>query len=250
MDYRLDNRVALVTGGSGGIGGAISLELAKAGAMVFVHYNSNAESARSLVADIDQNGGKAETIGADITSSNACEELIGSVIKRAEKLDILVNNAAINREGLFIRQKDQDMDYVFSVNLHGLIRLTRFAVKHMMKNRYGRLIHVSSPAATAGSPAQTLYSASKAAIHGFSKSLAIELGQRGITSNVIIPGIINTQMLDNITEERREFFLSRIPAGRFGEPCEVASAVRFLASDESQYISGAELTVTGGGSVL
>jgi 3-oxoacyl-[acyl-carrier protein] reductase len=250
MDFKLENKTALVTGASGGIGSAIAVVLASAGAKVYIHYNKNSQKADEVVSEIESKGGMAVAISGDITDSKARESIISQIIDESENLHILVNNAAVNQEGLFIRQKDADMDFVFGTNLFGLMNLTRLAVKYMMKNRYGRLIHISSPAATAGSPAQTLYSASKAALHGLSKSLALELGSRNITSNVVIPGIINTKMLDDITDERREFFISRIPMGRFGEPEEVAYAVRFLASDEARYISGCELTVTGGGAVF
>lgn len=250
MDFKLENKTALVTGASGGIGSAIAVVLASAGAKVYIHYNKNSQKADEVVGEIESNGGMAVAISGDITDSKARELVISRIIDESEILHILVNNAAVNQEGLFVRQKDADMDFVFGTNLFGLMNLTRLAVKYMMKNRYGRIIHISSPAATAGSPAQTIYSASKAALHGLSKSLALELGSRNITSNVVIPGIINTKMLDDITDERREFFLSRIPMGRFGEPEEVAYAVRFLASDEARYISGCELSVTGGGAVF
>ncbi|MCD6217086.1 3-oxoacyl-ACP reductase FabG [bacterium] len=250
MDFKLENKTALVTGASGGIGSAIAVVLASAEAKVYVHYNKNSQKADEVVSEIESNGGMAVAISGDITDSKSRDSIISQIIDESENLHILVNNAGVNQEGLFIRQKDADMDFVFGTNLFGLMNLTRLAVKHMMKNRYGRIINISSPAATAGSPAQTLYSASKAALHGLSKSLALELGSRNITSNVVIPGIINTKMLDDITDERREFFISRIPMGRFGEPEEVAYAVRFLASDEARYISGCELTVTGGGAVF
>ena len=250
MDFRLENKIALVTGASGGIGSAIAVVLASAGAKVYVHYNTNNKKADEVVGEIESNGGTAVAISADLTDSDACSNLLSQIVDESEILHILINNAAVNREGLFVRQKDEDMKFVFDANLFGLMNLTRLAAKLMMKNRYGRLIHISSPAATAGSPAQSLYSASKAALHGFSKTLALELGSRNITSNVVIPGIINTKMLDDITDERRDFFISRIPMRRFGEPEEVAHAVRFLASDEARYISGCELTVTGGGAVF
>ncbi len=250
MDFRLENKTALVTGASGGIGSAIAVVLASAGAKVYVHYNTNSKKAGEVVGEIESNGGAAVAISADLTDSKACKALISQIVDESDHLHILINNAAVNREGLFVRQKDEDMKFVFDANLFGLMNLTRLAAKLMMKNRYGRLIHISSPAATAGSPAQSIYSASKAALHGFSKTLALELGPRNITSNVVIPGIINTKMLDDITDERRDFFISRIPMRRFGEPEEVAYAVRFLASDEARYISGCELTVTGGGAVF
>ena len=249
MNYNLENKKALVTGGSGGIGRAICLELAQAGALVYVHYNMNGDRANSIVDEIRSTGGSAESIGADICDPEALEKMISTIVEKNERIDILVNNAAVNREVLFIRLKDEDLNIVLGVNLVGLINVTRLCVKQMIKNRWGRLIHISSPAAIAGSPAQSLYSASKAAIHALSKSLAQELGSRNITSNVVLPGIINTKMIGTLTEERRNEFISRIPVGRFGEPHEVAHAVRFLASEEAGYISGAELFVTGGGSV-
>ncbi|MFH1515603.1 MAG: SDR family oxidoreductase [bacterium] len=250
MASNLENKIALVTGASGGIGGAIAIELANAGAKVYVHYNTNEKKANEVVNQIVDNRGNATAIGGDLTDSDARDAIMKRIVDESETLHILINNAAVNREGLLVRQKQEDMDFVFGTNLFALINMTRLAAKIMMKSRWGRLIHISSPAATAGSPAQTLYSASKAALHGFSKAVAIELGSRNITSNVVIPGIINTKMLEEITDERREFFLSRIPMGRFGEPYEVARAVRFLAGEDADYISGCELTVTGGGAVF
>jgi len=249
MTYTIENKVAIVTGGSGGIGRAICLELARAGAFVYVHYNINDKRALQIVEEIRASDGKAESIGADITDPDALDRMVNEIVEKHDRIDILINNAAVNRETLFIRLKDEDINIVFGVNLIGLINITRLCVKHMMRNRWGRIIHISSPAAIAGSPAQSLYSASKAAIHALSKSLAQELGSRNITSNVVLPGIINTKMIDTLTEERRNEFLSRIPVGRFGEPEEIAHAVRFLVSEEAGYISGAELFVTGGGSV-
>jgi 3-oxoacyl-[acyl-carrier protein] reductase len=249
MIYNIENKIALVTGASGGIGKAISLELARGGAFVNVHYNMNGERASQIVDEIVNSGGKAQAVGADISNSEALHKMVDDIVERHGRIDILVNNAAVNRETLFIRLKDEDIDFVFGVNLIGLINVTRLCVKHMMKNRWGRIVHISSPAAIAGSPAQSLYSASKAAIHALSKSLAQELGSRNITSNVVLPGIINTRMIKTLTDERRDEFLGRIPMGRFGEPEEVAHAVRFLVSEEAGYISGAELFVTGGGSV-
>lgn len=250
MASNLKNKVALVTGASGGIGSAIAVELASAGATVYVHFNTNETKANEVVNQIQENNGKAIATGGDLTDSDAQKAIMKMIVDESDRLDILINNAAVNREGLLVRQKQEDMDFVFGTNLFAVINITRLAAKLMMKNKWGRVIHISSPAATAGSPAQSLYSASKAALHGFSKALAIELGPRNITSNVVIPGIINTKMLEEITEERREFFLSRIPMGRFGEPAEVARAVRFLAGEDAAYISGCELTVTGGGAVF
>jgi len=238
-----------VTGGSGGIGSAISLELARSGAHVHVHYNSNPEKAARVVEEIKADGKSAESIGADLLDSTAIENMVGKITEKHGRIDILVNNAAVNREILLVRLKDEDIDHILGINLIGAIKVTRICARHMMKNRYGRIVHISSPAGIAGSPAQSLYSASKGALHAFSKSVAQELGSRNITSNIVLPGIINTRMIETLTDKRRNEFLDRIPLGRFGEPSEVAKAVCFLVSDEAGYISGAELFVTGAGTI-
>ena len=249
MNYHLENKIALVTGGSGGIGSAISLELARSGAHVFVHYNSNPEKADLVVKEIVEDGKSAEAICANLLESNAIEEMVATIAEKHGRIDILVNNAAVNREILLVRLKDEDIDYVLGINLIGLVKVTRICARHMMKNRYGRIVHISSPAGVAGSPAQSLYSASKGALHAFSKSIAQELGSRNITSNIVLPGIINTRMIETLTDKRRNEFLDRIPLGRFGEPSEVAKSVCFLVSDEAGYISGVELWVTGAGTI-
>ena len=238
-----------MTGGSGGIGSAISLELARSGAHVHVHYNSNPEKAARVVEEIKADGKSAESIGADLLDSTAIENMVGKITEKHGRIDILVNNAAVNREILLVRLKDEDIDHILGINLIGAIKVTRICARHMMKNRYGRIVHISSPAGIAGSPAQSLYSASKGALHAFSKSVAQELGSRNITSNIVLPGIINTRMIETLTDKRRNEFLDRIPLGRFGEPSEVAKAVCFLVSDEAGYISGAELFVTGAGTI-
>ncbi len=246
----LEGHVALVTGASGGIGSATALEFGCAGAAVAVHYNEHEERAREVVEQIEGLGRRAEIFKCDLRNIDEIPALVNSVTERLGPPDILINNAGINVEGFLLRLAEEDIDDLFSVNLICTFFLSKECVKHMLKKKWGRLVFISSPAAMAGSPGQSAYAASKAGLAGFSKSLSLELGRRNITSNVVVPGIVETAMLKGLSDKRREEFLSRIPLRRFAQPGEVAKFVHFVVSDEAAYLNGQELHFNGGGVIF
>ncbi len=242
----LHGQVALVTGASRGIGRAVALALAAGGARVALNYARNAQAAEAVVAEIAAQGGEAVAIQADVSDFAAGERLVGAVEARFGRLDILVNNAGITRDTLLLRMKESDWDEVIQTNLKGIFNCTRAAAKLMVKQRYGRIINIASVAALVGSPGQSNYAAAKAGAIGITRVLAKELGSRGITVNAIAPGFITTDMTAVLPEKFKEEILSRVPAGRFGSPEEVAHAVAFLASPASGYITGQTIVVDGG----
>ena len=243
----LSGHTAIVTGASGGIGSAIALELGRAGADVAVHYNKNKSNAEKVAGRIESSGGKAKPFKLDLRDFDGIPSFVEAVSKELSPADILVNNAGINMEGFLVRLTQEDVSEVFNVNLMSTFYLSRECAKYMMKNRWGRLVYISSPAAVAGSPAQSAYAASKSGLSGFSKSISLELGKRNITSNVVIPGIIETDMLTGMTDDRRTELTKRIPIGRFGDPAEVGKFIRFVVSEEASYLNGQELHLNGGG---
>ena len=238
--------VALVTGGSRGIGRAICLELARLGAAVAVNYAGNEQAALETVEACRALGVEAEAFQADVADSAACEELVKAVKDRFGKLDILVNNAGITRDGLLMTAKAEDLDRVLDTNLKGAYFCMKAASKVMMRQRYGRIISMSSVVGLRGNPGQTNYAASKAGIIGLTKAAAKELASRGITVNAVAPGFIDTDMTAAMPEAAKTATLATIPMGRLGAPEDVARAVAFLASDEAAYITGQVLAVDGG----
>jgi 3-oxoacyl-[acyl-carrier protein] reductase len=233
----LEGKNALVTGGSRGIGRAIALELAKAGASVVVGYRSGKDEAEAVA---QETGGRA--LAADISSP----EEAGRLVEEAGELDILVNNAGLTRDGLLARMSDADWRDVIETNLSSVFYTCRAAARPMMKRRGGAIVNVSSVVGLHGNPGQTNYSASKAGVIGFTKALARELGSRGIRANVVAPGYIKTRLTDEISEEMRTLMLANTPLGRLGDPENVAGAVRFLCSDDAAFITGEVLLVDGG----
>jgi 3-oxoacyl-[acyl-carrier protein] reductase len=233
----LEGKNALVTGGSRGIGRAIALELAKAGASVVVGYRSGKDEAEAVA---QETGGRA--LAADISSP----EEAGRLVEEAGELDILVNNAGLTRDGLLARMSDADWRDVIETNLSSVFYTCRAAARPMMKRRGGAIVNVSSVVGLHGNPGQTNYSASKAGVIGFTKALARELGSRGIRANVVAPGYIKTRLTDEISEEMRTLMLTNTPLGRLGDPENVAGAVRFLCSDDAAFITGEVLLVDGG----
>jgi 3-oxoacyl-[acyl-carrier protein] reductase len=229
--------VALVTGGSRGIGGAIATELARAGARVVVGYRSGAEEAAALAEEI---GGRA--VQADVSSAKDAQRLV----EEAGELDILVNNAGLTRDGLLARMSDDDWREVIETNLSSVFYTCRAVSRPMMKRRAGSIVNVSSIVGLHGNFGQTNYAASKAGIIGFTKSLARELGSRGVRANVVAPGYVKTRLTDEIPEQGRALMLANTPLGRLGDPEDVAGAVRFLCSDEASFITGEVLLVDGG----
>jgi 3-oxoacyl-[acyl-carrier protein] reductase len=233
----LEGKTALVTGGSRGIGRAIALELASAGATVTLSYRSGREEAEAVAA---QCGAKA--VEADVSDAEAAKRLV----QEAGDLDILVNNAGLTRDGLLARMPDDDWNAVIATNLGGVFHTCRAAARGMMKRRAGSIVNISSIVGLHGNPGQTNYSASKAGIIGFTKALARELGNRGVRANVVAPGYVDTRLTQVIADELKEMMLANTPLGRFGTPEDVAGAVRFLCSDEAAFITGDVLLVDGG----
>lgn len=235
MFASLEGKTALVTGGTRGIGKAIALELKAAGADVII---SGTDLART--ESIAQEMGM-KALAADLSDSEAVTALLNEL----PEVDILVNNAGITRDGLFMRQKDEDWNAVMSVNVDAAVRLARKVSKKMMSNKWGRIINISSVVGHMGNVGQTNYVASKAAMTGFTKALAQEIARKGVTVNSIAPGFIETEMTAQMTEKALEGMLSKVPAARMGKPEDIAAAVRFLASDEASYINGTTIHVNG-----
>jgi 3-oxoacyl-[acyl-carrier protein] reductase len=233
----LEGRTALVTGGSRGIGRAIAAELANAGAQVVVGYRSGAEEAKGVASEV---GGKA--IQADVSDPDEAKRLVDE----AGEVDVLVNNAGVTRDGLLVRMPDEDWRNVLDTNLGGTFNTCRAASRGMMKRRSGAIVNISSVVGVHGNPGQTNYAASKAGIIGFTKALARELGSRGVRANVVAPGYISTRLTNELPEELRQTMLANTPLGRFGEPQDIAGAVRFLCSDAAAFVTGEVLLVDGG----
>jgi 3-oxoacyl-[acyl-carrier protein] reductase len=240
----LSGRVALVTGASRGIGCAIAEQLAAQGA--FVVAAARGDNARAVVETIAAAGGRGEAASLDVTDEGSSARLVASTLERHERIDILVNNAGIARDQLLLRMKREDWDSVLATNLTGAFALTQAVLKPMIRQRGGRIISISSVVGQRGNAGQANYAASKAGLIGFMKAVALEVASRGITANVVAPGLIETDMTRTLTDEGREEWASQIPLGRLGTPADIASAVCFLASDEASYITGHVLAVNGG----
>ncbi|MBW4477861.1 MAG: 3-oxoacyl-[acyl-carrier-protein] reductase [Tolypothrix brevis GSE-NOS-MK-07-07A] len=241
----LRGKVAIVTGASRGIGRAIALELATHGAYIIVNYASSSRAAEALVEEITSAGGQALALQADVSQAEQVDALFNSVMEKCDRIDILVNNAGITRDTLLLRMKPEDWQAVIDLNLTGVFLCTRAVSKIMLKQRSGRIINITSVAGQMGNPGQANYSAAKAGVMGFTKSVAKELASRGITVNAVAPGFIATDMTSKLSNT--EEILKFIPLNRYGQPEEVAGMVRFLAADPAAaYITGQVFNVDGG----
>lgn len=243
MQIDLSGEVALVTGASRGLGAAIALTLAKAGATV-IGTGTTAEGAAKATEALQAYGGKGEVL--NVTDFAAANALVDAIVKQHGKLSILVNNAGITRDGLAMRMKDEDFNDVLQTNLSAAFNLCRAVMRPMMKARAGRIINISSVVGSMGNAGQANYAAAKAGLEGLTRALARELGSRNITVNAIAPGFVDTDMTRALTEEQSKSMLAAVPLGRFGQPAEIAQPVLFLASPMAAYITGATLHVNGG----
>lgn len=242
----LDGKIALVTGGSRGIGRAIALRLAEEGAKVAINYAGNQTAAEEVKAIIEQHGGTAMIVQTDVSDSTAAAEMVARVHEELGGLDILVNNAGITRDTLLVRMKDEDFDAVINTNLKGIYACTKAAAKFMTKQRSGRIVNLSSVVGEIGNIGQTNYAAAKAGVIGFSKAAAKEFAARHVTVNVVAPGFIDTDMTAVLKDSIREKLIEGIPLGALGKPEHVADAVLFLVSNAASYITGQVLNVDGG----
>lgn len=242
----LEGKVALVTGGSRGIGRAIALKLAKEGAAVVVNYAGNSAAAEEVKNMIESEGGKAIAVQADVSNSDAVEAMVKTAVDAFGGVDILVNNAGITRDGLLMRMKEEDWDAVMDTNLKGVFHCTKAVSKLMTKKRSGKILNVASVVGVIGNAGQANYSAAKAGVIGFTKTMAKELAGRGINVNAIAPGFIDTDMTSVLPDKVKEGMAGAIPMGRCGKPEEIASAALFLVSDCASYITGQVVNVDGG----
>jgi 3-oxoacyl-[acyl-carrier protein] reductase len=245
-EKQLLNQVALVTGGSRGIGRAVCVELARQGAYVAINYRGGEDAANETLRICTEIGGQGEVCQFDVADSAAVTKYVDDLVARKGKLDILVNNAGISRDGLFVRMKDEDLQQTIATNLNGSFYAARIAAKYMMKARQGRIVNMSSVVGQAGNAGQASYVSSKAAVIGLTKSLALELASRNICVNAIAPGFIETDMTGALSEKQKTEHLGHIPLGSFGTPEDIAHAVVFLVSPGARYITGQVLGINGG----
>ena len=242
----LSGKIALVTGASRGIGRQIALTLAGYGATVIVNYNGSEAKAKEVLKEIEEAGGTAEAIQCSVADFAASQDMIQGIVKKYGRLDILVNNAGITRDNLIMKMSEEDFDAVLDTNLKGAFNCIKHVSRQMLKQRSGRIINISSVSGVMGNAGQANYCASKAGVIGLTKSVARELGSRGITCNAVAPGFIKTEMTEVLPEDVKKAMGEQIPLKRFGETSDVAEAVAFLASDHASYITGQVLSVDGG----
>jgi 3-oxoacyl-[acyl-carrier protein] reductase len=246
MQLNLKGKVAIVTGGSRGIGRAIATTLAAAGATVVVNYKGNQSAADEVVRAIEAAEGQSLAVQADISKPDEVERLFKTTLDRYGKIDILVNNAGITRDTLLLRMKEEDFDAVLDTNLRGVYLCTKAALRPMTKARGGRIVNITSVVGLMGNAGQSNYAAAKAGIIGFTKSTAREMASRNITINAVAPGYVETELTGVLSDQIRTAILENIPLGRLGTPQDIANVVCFLASDQAAYITGQTLTVDGG----
>lgn len=242
----LIEKTVLITGGSRGIGRSVALSFAKEGINVIINYTSDKEGAAGVIKEIEGFGVKGSAVKADVSKAEEVDRMIGEIKKDFGSIDILINNAGITRDGLFIGMKEKDWDRVMDVNLKGVFLCTKAVIRGMIKQKYGRIINISSVVGVVGNPGQVNYSASKAGIIGFTKSLAREVAGRNITVNAIAPGFIETDMTKILPEDIKKSMVETIPMKRYGRPEDVANLAVFLGSDRAGYITGQVVHVDGG----
>ncbi len=242
----LKGKIALVTGASRGIGRQIAISMAREGALVIVNYNGSAARAEETVKEITESGGQAEAVQCNVSDYAAVEEMMKYVIGKYKRLDVLVNNAGITKDNLLMKMGEEDFDAVIGINLKGAFNCTKHVSRQMLKQKGGRIINISSVSGVMGNAGQANYCASKAGVIGLTKSVARELGSRGITVNAIAPGFIDTEMTEVLSEDVKKAMGEQIPLKRFGRTEDVAEAAVFLASDRAAYITGQVINIDGG----
>ncbi|MBD5136494.1 MAG: 3-oxoacyl-[acyl-carrier-protein] reductase [Lachnospiraceae bacterium] len=241
-----NEKIALVTGAGRGIGRQIALKLAEQGITVIVNYNGSEEAAESVVNKITESGGRAKAVKCNVSDYKETEEMIASIVKEFGRLDILVNNAGITADNLMVRMTEEDFDKVININLKGAFNTIKHVNRQMIKQRYGRIVNISSVVGVTGNAGQANYAASKAGIIGLTKSAARELASRNVTVNAVAPGFIQTEMTDKLPENVKEQMQSQIPLKRLGTTEDIAAAVSFLVSEDASYITGQVIEVNGG----
>ncbi len=242
----IQGKVAVVTGGGRGIGRAIAVRLGSEGAKVAVSYRSNDDAAQETARLIREAGGECETFKGDVSDAEDVKSLFDGVAENLGPVEILVNNAGTTRDNIMLRMKEEEFDEVIDTNLKGSYNCTRAALRGMVRNRWGRIINISSVVGLAGNPGQANYAASKAGLLGFTKSVAREVAERGITVNAVAPGYVETELTGSLGDSVKEQILGQVPTGRFGEPEEIAEVVAFLAGEGAGYVTGQTIAVDGG----